>query len=400
MGVEVSQRRPRSLPLFCTVSFSVEPRVVKTAWGTPAKGYLLCYTTCAGGSIKRRDRTQGQAMHLDFRPLPFLANPHLQTLIGNVFKGALPRLASMERHVLLADGDRLALFDSVPAGWRSGMPLVLVVHGLGGSHRSGYAQRLAGLLLAWNLRVVRMDLRGAGRGAALARGSYNAGCSNDVRAALEAMHAWNPGSPLVAVGFSLGGNIVLKLAGEAARRPVAGLERVVAVAPPIDLEGCAARLARPRNRLYDRYFVRGLTAQVRRQQHFFPELRRVRFPRSLTLRLFDELYTAPWGGYADALDYYRKASALALVPHIAVPTFILTARDDPFIPPDPFETLPTLPHVEVQVVAHGGHLGFLGPDGAGGIRWAEQRVAAWIVASLRCSSMPVCPSRRQGRHLA
>jgi predicted alpha/beta-fold hydrolase len=326
-------------------------------------------------------------MHLEFRPLPFLANPHVQTLIGNMFKGSLPRLASTERHVLLADGDRLALFDSVPAGWRPGMPLVLVVHGLGGSHHSGYAQRLAGRLLPWNLRVVRMDLRGAGRGAALARGSYNAGCSADVRAVLEAMHAWSPGSPLVAVGFSLGGNIVLKLAGEAASRPVAALERVVAVAPPIDLEGCAAKLARPRNRLYDRYFVRGLTAQVRHQQYFFPEFRRIRFPRKLSLRIFDELYTAPRGGYADALDYYRKASALPLVPHIAVPTFVLTARDDPFISPEPFEALPAFPHIEVQVVPHGGHLGFLGPDGNGGIRWAEQRVTAWILAAMG-------PSRR------
>ncbi len=114
-------------------------------------------------------------MPCDFRPLPFLGNPHVQTLVGNLFKGSPRRLAAREHHVALADGDRLAVFDSVPAGWRPGMPMVLVVHGLGGSHRSGYAQRLAGLLHRHGLRMVRMDLRGAGKGAALARKSYNGG---------------------------------------------------------------------------------------------------------------------------------------------------------------------------------------------------------------------------------
>ncbi len=207
------------------------------------------------------------------------------------------------------------------------------------------------------------------------------------------MHAWSPPSPLVTVGFSLGGNIVLKLAGEAAGRPVVSLERVVAVAPPMDLEGCAAKLAQRRNRMYDRYFVRGLIGQVRRQRHFFPELRRIRFPRRMTLRVFDELYTAPCGGFADALDYYRKSAALPLVPRINVPTFILTARDDPFIPVEPFEALPALPHVEIQVVPRGGHLGFIGPDGAGGIRWAEQRVAAWILDAMG-PHLPPPASRR------
>jgi predicted alpha/beta-fold hydrolase len=316
-------------------------------------------------------------LHLEFRPLPLLGNPHVQTLLGTLYRGALPHLSAVERHVLLPDGDRLATFDSVPSRWRPGERMAVVVHGLGGSHESGYAQRIAALLLARGVRVVRMDLRGAGRGAGLARRTYNAACSDDVRAVLEHLHHNSPTAPLLLVGFSLGGNIVLKLAGEAADRPVAGLQRVAAVAPPMDLEGCAARLARRNNRLYDRFFVHHLKAQVRRQQRYFPQ-DRVRFPRRMTLRIFDELYTAPRGGYADALDYYRKAAALSLVPRIRVPTFILTARDDPFIPAEPFDALPRQDSLEIQVVPRGGHLGFVGPDGAGGIRWAEQRVAAWI----------------------
>jgi predicted alpha/beta-fold hydrolase len=302
----------------------------------------------------------------------------LQTLIGNWFGGTLPRLQAVRRHVRLADGDQLVLHDTVPAAWRPADRMALLVHGLGGSHRSGYMLRMTALLLTQGLRVARLDLRSAGSGAALARRSYNAGCSDDVRDAVEEMRRWSPASPLVLLGFSLGGNIVLKLAGEAATRPIRGLEGIAAMAPPIDLVHCAALLAAPRNRFYDQFFVRALRFQVHRQQRYFPDIRCFRFPRRMTVRLFDELYTAPRGGFADALDYYRRSSAVALIPRIAVPTFILTARDDPFIGAEPFETLPKLRHVEIQVAAHGGHLGFLGRDGAGGIRWAEQRLAEWV----------------------
>jgi predicted alpha/beta-fold hydrolase len=313
-----------------------------------------------------------------FRPLPFLGNAHVQTLLGTLLPGRVPGLLSRERHVLLPDGDRQVLHDSVPASWLPGGPLALLVHGLGGSHQSGYMRRLAALLLQRGFRVGRLDLRGAGRGASLARGSYNAGCSADVRVAAEEIFRTCPSSPLTLIGFSLGGNIVLKLAGEAAARPLPGLRAVAAVAPPIDLEGSAERLAARRHRLYDRFFVRNLLAQVRQQQGFFPDLPRPRFPRRLTVRLFDEVYTAPRGGFASALDYYRRSAALPLISRITVPTFILTARDDPFIPVAPFEALPARPHLEVHIAPGGGHLGFLGPDGAGGIRWAERRVLEWV----------------------
>jgi uncharacterized protein len=322
---------------------------------------------------------------IEFQPLPFLGNPHVQTLVGSLLRGSSPGVPVAEHQVLLPDGDRLLLHDCVPAGWRPGDRIVLIVHGLGGSHRSGYGMRMTARLVPQGMRVVRLDLRGAGNGAALARRTYHGGCSEDVRAAADEMRRQSPASPLTLVGFSLGGNVVLKLAGEAATRPVSNLERVLAVAPPIDLEGCAALLAQPRNRFYDRYFARGLVAQVRRQQRFFPDLARVPFPRRMTVRAFDDLYTAPRGGFADALDYYRQSGALPLVPRINVPTLILTARDDPFIAADPFEALPQLSNVEVQVVPRGGHLGFLGYDGAGGIRWAERRVADWLLRDRKCA---------------
>jgi predicted alpha/beta-fold hydrolase len=308
-----------------------------------------------------------------------LGNAHVQTVLGHLLGGGTLDLPARARQVLLPDGDRLVLHDSTPPGWRPGDRIVVLVHGLCGSHRSPGVQRLASVLLPHGLRVVRLDLRGAGRGAGLSRRTYNAGCSGDVRAALEAVHQTDPTSPLVLVGFSMGGNVVLKLAGEAAAVPVPNLERVAAVAPPADLERSAELLSRPANRLYELHFVRFLRQMALRQRRFFPDLPPFRFPRRLTLRLFDDIYTAPLWGYSGALDYYRRASAAPLLEGIRIPAFLLTARDDPFVAPEPLAALAAAPGREVHVLEHGGHLGFVGWDGAGGIRWLERRLAAWIL---------------------
>lgn len=315
----------------------------------------------------------------EFCPLPFLSNPHVQTLLGTWLQGPATPLPARARYVLLPDSDRLVLHESAAPAWQPGQRIALLVHGLGGAHDSGYMQRLARLLVPHGLRVVRLDLRGCGRGLALARGSYNGACSGDVRAAVAELSRAYPTSPVVLIGFSLGGNVVLKLAGEADAHPVPNLERVAAVSPPIDLELCAALLALPRNRLYELHFLRGLMSQVRQRRRYFPDLPEVRFPRRMTLRIFDDLHTAPEGGFADALDYYRRASSLPLLPRIGVPTFILTAQDDPFIAIEPFEGLVVPEHIQVQIAPRGGHIGFLGWDGAGGIRWAERRVLDWVL---------------------
>jgi predicted alpha/beta-fold hydrolase len=317
----------------------------------------------------------------DFRPLPLLGNAHVQTVLGTLLTGPVLAPAARLRLIPLADGDRLAAHDNMPAAWRPGDPVALLVHGMGGSHLSGHIQRLAGLLLGRGWRAVRLDLRGNGRGEALARRIYNGACSDDVRAAALAVGRWAPGSPLHLVGFSLGGNVVLKLAGETAADPLANLASVAAANPPIDLAGCVELLGLRRNRLYERHFVDTLRRMVRRQERHFPDRPRTRFPRRMSVRLFDELYTAPRAGFADAADYYRRGSALPLIPHIRVPGLILTARDDPFITVAPFESLRPPAPVRVRIVDRGGHLGYLGWDGGGIVRWAERRIADWLTGN-------------------
>ncbi len=319
----------------------------------------------------------------DFRPLPFLGNAHLQTVLGSLLLTPPFSALSHARPVRLPDGDQLLLHDSIPGGWKAGGPIAVLIHGLTGSHRSSYVQRLAGQLLPRGIRAVRLDLRGAGQGVTLARRPYHAGCSDDVRAALAEVHRWSPASPLVLVGFSLGGNVSLKLTGEAADDPVPNLVGTVAVGPPIDLKKCLQLLMLPRNRFYELHFLRHLIALVHRRERLFPDLTKTRFPRGINIQQFDELYTAPRSGFDGALDYYARASSLPFIPRIQVPTLIVTARDDPFISAEPFETLTDLANVEVRILARGGHLGFLGWDGGGGIYWGERRVVEWIGQRLK-----------------
>lgn len=321
---------------------------------------------------------------MSFSPLPLLGNPHVQTILGNLFRGRPRTSRVVKRVVPLPDGDRIVLHET---HGRSGAnaPIALLIHGLGGCHRSPYMARMTDRLTDAGWRVMRMDMRCAGAGIRLARRFYNAACSADVRAVVDRLRTAHPGTPIAIVGFSLGGGIVLKFAGELAADPPPELRAIAAIAPPIDLIRCSAMIAR--YPLYDRFYVHHLTTQVAKHQQHFPDLPAIVFPRGANLRLFDELYTAPRWGYTDALDYYRKASALPWIESIRVPTFVLASRDDPFIAVEPFDALPKLDAVEVHIAPHGGHMGFLGPDGAGGIRWAETQIVRWLNAVVQ--SCPV-----------
>src|SRR5207302_1177288 len=157
---------------------------------------------------------------------------------------------------------RLVIHDATPANWHEGDPIAVLIHGLGGNHDSGHLRRFAHLLTARDVRTFRADLRGTGEGLPLARKPYHAGRSDDVRAILEFVHALSPTSPLLLIGVSLGGNMVLKLAGESAAHPIAGLQRVVALGPPIDLYRCDLLMSRRSNLFYNRYFTRVLVGQA------------------------------------------------------------------------------------------------------------------------------------------
>ncbi len=314
----------------------------------------------------------------DFRPLPFLSNPHLQTLLGGVLPEPKLRSPTIEWLVTLPDGDRVILYDNRPYGWENGKPIVLVLHGLGGTHRSNYCVRTAKQLLPHGYRVVRMDMRGGGRGIYFARRTYNAGFTEDIHFLLTRFLQESPNSPVILVGFSLGGNVAVKTAGEVPVPPHPNLAAVAAANAPIDLAACSALLSKPENKFYDDYFGKMLVTHVNRHQKIFPDLPSVRFPRTFSLKALDDVYTAPRGGYVNADDYYKRGSSFHLIENITVPMLLITARDDPFIDVEAYEALASDLQFDVRITEKGGHLGFLGFNGKWGYRWVEPQIVDWI----------------------
>jgi predicted alpha/beta-fold hydrolase len=339
-------------------------------------------TSVAQGSLPARSvGFNGSLGWRSFRPLPLLSNPHVQTILGRFWPQRRETFPSVHSLVELPDGDALAVVVSTPAHWRSGDRTVVMVHGLCGCYGSPYMSRIAGKLLGRGLRVVRVNLRGCGSGVGLARRPYHSGQSEDIRCVLRWLAARGPESPVTLIGFSLGGNIVLKMAGEDGPAPTAGVERVAAVSAPIDLEACSRMIERPSNHIYETYFVRQLVAQVRELEQFFPELPVATFPPRLRLRAFDDLFTAPRSGFRDAADYYSQSSAAPRLASIGVPTLLVSSRDDPFITAAPYDALPRNPHIEVCLTEHGGHLGFLGRTGrALDPRWMDNMLMHWVEA--------------------
>jgi hypothetical protein len=238
--------------------------------------------------------------------------------------------------------------------------------------------RIAGKLERQGVRAFRMDLRGCGAGVGLARQPYHSGRSEDAAAALEVIAEFCPNSPAALIGFSMGGNIALKLLGELGERRCGHLDRAVAICPPFELLPAVLHLHRYPNRLYERYFVRRLVMQVYQRELAIPDLAPFKFRRvPQSLFEFDDVFTAPVCGFGRAVDYYRLASAARLCESIRLPALVIAAEDDPLVPAAPLERLRDCPSVELQITRHGGHLGFVGWR-EGDRRWLDARIVEWV----------------------
>lgn len=314
-----------------------------------------------------------------FEPHPLWRGGDLQTIAGRYLPSRKIRLRSTNHELPLEDGDRLMLFDSLPSGWRPGDPAAVLVHGLSGCARAPYVVRVADRLVRWGCRVVRMNLRGAGAGFGLARGIYHAGRSEDVREVVAWTARRSPGSPVALIGFSLGAALALKLAAEAADRPVAGLDCVLAANPPIDLALCCRTMGLRRNRLYDRNFVGALRREVARLHAAFPELGLADLRKVRTLFEFDDAYTARRNGFAGADDYYDRCSCGPLIPRIRLPGLVIHSEDDPFIPALAFHSISFPNGLAFELIPSGGHLGYLSRlRWDGDHRWLDARLVAWL----------------------
>jgi predicted alpha/beta-fold hydrolase len=216
---------------------------------------------------------------------------------------------------------------------------------------------------------------------ALARYPYHSGRSNDAAASIAEIKVHCPGSPITVIGFSLGGNVALKLLGEArgSTESIVEVDRAVAVCPPIDLVITVKSLWKGWARLYDRYFCRACTRDVRHRQRLRPDAVvpngwLSQLPK--TLYDFDETFTAPVCGFKSALDYYAKSSANQFLAAIAIPTLVIAAQDDPVVPFHQFKVADYSPATKLLAPPHGGHMGFCTPRGLG---WLDRQIVEWTV---------------------
>jgi predicted alpha/beta-fold hydrolase len=265
---------------------------------------------------------------------------------------------------------------------------LVCLHGLEGSSSAHYMCGIAEKAFAAGFNVVLLNQRNCGGTEDLSAGLYHSGLTSDPRKVIEELRANDELPAFVIAGYSLGGNLALKLAGEYGGGAPRELLGVAAVSPIIEVAECVRALERRTNLLYEWNFVRNLKARMRRKNRLWPgkfPIERLSSVRSV--RSFDDVFTAPHFGFRDAADYYHRASAMRVIDQVRIPSLIVAAKDDPFVPWHTFRDAKVTgnPHVMLELLSHGGHCGFVGANGVG--YWAEHRVIAFASA-LREAAAP------------
>ncbi len=315
-----------------------------------------------------------------FLPRRGLRGGHLQTLASFFLSRRIVLPPAEQRLVEVEPGVKVLCHCHWQDDRREALTVV-VVHGLEGSSESQYMLGIAGKGLAAGMNVVRMNQRNCGGTEAVAPTLYHSGLSRDVAAVAQNLIEHDHISRLALAGFSMGGNLVLKLAGEWGSTGPAQFLAVAAVCPAMDLAASADALHLKSNRLYEYYFIWKLRQRLRAKAHLFPEaFDTSRLHGVLSLRDFDDKITAYYCGFKGAADYYARAAATNVLDRIAVPALILHAANDPFIRilPATRQKILSNPNITFVETDDGGHCSFLAdPNGYDG-RWAESRVVEFL----------------------
>jgi uncharacterized protein len=318
----------------------------------------------------------------DFVPRRFVRNGHLQTLVSHFLARESHLPAPEARLFRVADGVQIRC-DCHWQTERQAALTVILVHGLEGSSSSQYIVGTANKAWAAGMNVVRMNVRGCGGTEALGASLYHSGLCADIGEIVRQLTAADALPRIALAGFSMGGNMVLKLAGDWGGDVPAQVTAIAAVSPGMDLSPSADALHLPINRVYELRFLISLRRSMVRKSKLYPEQHKKPGLRCLrSIRDFDDTVTAPYFGFDGAEDYYRRASATPLVGRIAVRTLVIHSADDPFVRllPSTTAALRANPKVTLLETAHGGHCGFLaaaqGYDG----RWAERAIVRFFAA--------------------
>jgi predicted alpha/beta-fold hydrolase len=323
----------------------------------------------------------------DYRPVTRWAGGHRMTLFGWASRRRFPRLPAPEARLFdVAPDTRVLAHCHWQEDRRSALTVVLL-HGLEGSSDAHYIRGMADKAWGQGFNVVRLNQRNCGGTEHLSRSLYHSGLTHDPLTVMRALARSDGLARFAFAGYSLGGNLALKIAGELGEAAIPQVAAVAAVSPVMELATCVDAIERRENLLYHLNFVRNLRARMRRKARHWPgafDLRPLR--RIWTIRAFDDAYTAPHHGFAGAADYYHRASARRVIEGTRIPALILTAADDPFVPPGPFRDPAVTGHplITTVVTAHGGHCGFRAAPGAGcDGYWAETQAIGFIARAAR-----------------
>ena len=316
---------------------------------------------------------------LNFNPFFLFKTAFSQTVMGSILNFTTG-LQSTTKYVLLPDQDKLALEITTPKNWKKSDLTVVMVHGLCGSHKSAALNRMAKKLPKKGIRAIRINLRGCGTGKGHTKSTYHSGKTDDIECALKSLKEEYPESPMILMGFSLGGNMVLKLAGELSEKAKDYIVEVMALSPPIDLYLSVLRFEKPENQIYQRYFSKLLRENVnylRKTVEGFPD---IILPKDMSMRDFNNLFVVPFFGFKDVDEYYLTCSAKYFIPEIKVPCKVLLSEDDPLISWESFNEINIPDNVEVYLTKNGGHLGYLGsPKDKRGFYWLDSILLDWIL---------------------
>lgn len=333
---------------------------------------------------KREQQNQKQSFGEEgketFVPRRFLRNAHLQTVLGN-FMRRENRLPPPEERLIQVAEDAQVLCHCHWQPQRETRPTIVIVHGLEGSSFSQYVIGTGSKAWDAGMNVVRMNMRNCCGTEHLTPTLYHSGLCNDVGAVVRTLIQQEKLQRFGLVGYSMGGNLVLKLAGELSDAAPPELKAVVAVSPASDLAPSVDAMDLKSNRIYAWRFLLSLMRRYRRKRELFPSLYGPagRLPRSI--REFDDRFTAPYCGFAGAQDYYTRASASRVAEKIAVPTLVVNSTDDPFIRmlPETRAKLLANPHVTLIETQHGGHCAFIAHANGYDGRWAERQTIQFFL---------------------
>jgi len=334
------------------------------------------------------------ALSTEFRPRRYLRNGHLQTIVGNFLRrvDTLPAAVPYIVEVAPAEAGRpasqvLCHCHFQPAEVRAARPAAIIVHGLEGSSSSQYVIGNANKLWLAGCNIIRVNMRNCGGTERLSPTLYHSGLSGDVEAVMRFFIAQQSFTSVALIGYSMGGNLVLKLAGDLGSAAPPELKSVIGVSPAVDLGVSADALHEPWNRVYERKFLRSLVARYRRKAALYPAIYDASRANGLrSLRDFDERVTAFYAGFAGADDYYYRAAAARVVDRIAIPALVLHAQDDPFVrlTPESRGKLLANPAITLIETAHGGHCAFLAdadPERGDDGYWAEATLLRFLLVN-------------------